>query len=360
MEFIPTDKKGTYWRCQSIDDNKVEKLIRTDQLKHYGCSEVILTKTFNNLLNQTFGRLKVIEKTDQRDNNGCIIWKCKCSCEDNTICYKSSKGLKAGTTKSCGCLKKELDSNKIISDDLINKRFGRLVAIKLSDERTIGGRSMWLCKCDCGKTKSISRNSLITGNTISCGCLTAERVRNLNFKNLINQNFGKLVVIEETSERRYNSVVWKCRCSCKNETIIKATTNCLVAGNVQSCGCITHSIGETNIKNILEQNNIEYKTQKTFPELKSKRNRLLSFDFEAKNDNLKYLIEFDGEQHNSYQPYFHNTYEDFLEAQERDMIKNQYCLKNSISLIRIPYWERDNITLEMLQLETSPYLYKGE
>ena len=29
-------------------------------------------------MNQRFGRLTVIEKTDRRISNGCIIWKCKC------------------------------------------------------------------------------------------------------------------------------------------------------------------------------------------------------------------------------------------------------------------------------------------
>ena len=36
------------------------------------------------------------------------------------------------------------------------------------------------------------------------------------------------------------------------------------------------------------------------------------------------------------------------QRQERDKIKNQYALDNNIDLIRIPYWERDNITLELI------------
>ncbi len=30
---------------------------------------------------------------------------------------------------------------------------------------------MWACLCDCGNTTTVSRNSLSTGNTKSCGCL---------------------------------------------------------------------------------------------------------------------------------------------------------------------------------------------
>lgn len=31
-----------------------------------------------------------------------------------------------------------------------------------------------------------------------------------------------------------------------------------------------------------------------------------------------------------------------------DEIKNNYCKENNIPLVRIPYWERDNISLEKI------------
>ena len=34
--------------------------------------------------------------------------------------------------------------------------------------------------------------------------------------------------------------------------------------------------------------------------------------------------------------------------QERDNRKNQWTIDNNIPLVRIPYWERDKITLEMI------------
>ena len=33
----------------------------------------------------------------------------------------------------------------------------------------------------------------------------------------------------------------------------------------------------------------------------------------------------------------------FHEIQERDKIKNDYCINNNINLLRIPYWEKQNI-----------------
>ena len=56
--------------------------------------------------------------------------------------------------------------------DLTGKRFGKLVVIKLSENRTNGGDLKWLCKCDCGNFKEIIGRSLRHGLTTSCGCKT--------------------------------------------------------------------------------------------------------------------------------------------------------------------------------------------
>lgn len=58
--------------------------------------------------------------------------------------------------------------------DLTGQRFTRLIVV----ERTanIGGRPAWLCKCDCGKIKTISSNHLLQGRTNSCGCLHNEQL----------------------------------------------------------------------------------------------------------------------------------------------------------------------------------------
>lgn len=60
-------------------------------------------------------------------------------------------------------------TNKRIKDRT-GQRFGRLVAIKLSEERR-GGQVYWLCKCDCGNEKTVSVSNLIGGGVKSCGCL---------------------------------------------------------------------------------------------------------------------------------------------------------------------------------------------
>lgn len=70
------------------------------------------------MIGKRFGRLVVQSKTDKR-NNGRIVWQCKCDC-GNTA-YVSTTYLNNGDTRSCGCLKKELEQ-KNLRDEYDNKR----------------------------------------------------------------------------------------------------------------------------------------------------------------------------------------------------------------------------------------------
>lgn len=160
-----------------------------------------------------------------------------------------------------------------------------------------------------------------------------------------NQIFGYLQAIYPTDERDGKSVIWICRClKCGNDKV-KASVSDLKSGNNQSCGCI-NSIGEANIQKILQINNIQFKTQQTFDNLINEKGNKYRYDFYLPEYNR--LIEFDGIQHYEYSDSGWNTKEHFEQTQYSDKIKNEYALSHSIDLIRIPYWERDNITLETL------------
>lgn len=63
--------------------------------------------------------------------------------------------------------------------DITGQTFGRLTAIQLDDLRPKKGNSYWVCKCICGKEKSI-RGSHLTGKKIqSCGCFYFEVFSNI-------------------------------------------------------------------------------------------------------------------------------------------------------------------------------------
>ena len=58
--------------------------------------------------------------------------------------------------------------------DLTGQKFGRLTVIKKDSKITNSG-SYWICKCECGKIKSVKSSALRRGEIQSCGCLRNER-----------------------------------------------------------------------------------------------------------------------------------------------------------------------------------------
>lgn len=109
------------------------------------------------------------------------------------------------------------------------------------------------------------------------------------------------------------------------------------------------SKGEEKISSLLKSAKISYLKEYTFSDLKSYKGEPLRFDFATfENNNLKYLIEYDSEIHFQQVKYFHKNESAFKQAQERDRIKNKYCLINNIPLIRIPYWDLDKLTYDSL------------
>lgn len=110
--------------------------------------------------------------------------------------------------------------------------------------------------------------------------------------------------------------------------------------HLQGFGCpnCATSKGENLIQNYLYLNNIKGLFQYKFENCKYKNS--LPFDFYLPDYNL--CIEYDGTQHYTSIEYFGGQ-ENLELIQLKDSIKTQYCIDNKIELIRIPYWDIDNI-----------------
>lgn len=164
--------------------------------------------------------------------------------------------------------------------------------------------------------------------------------------NLLGQHFGCITVIDSAPSRAGGQAYWKCQCDCG--TIWEVAANNLLSGKTQSCGCVL-SLGEQNISQILKNNHIQFNSQQTFSDLVSDTGTVLRYDFAIlnKEGHPVRLIEFDGPQHQQPSEHFGGK-EGFLRLQKHDTLKNQYALNHNIPLVRIPYKERDNITLNLL------------
>lgn len=128
-------------------------------------------------------------------------------------------------------------------------------------------------------------------------------------------------------------------CKCGNE--YEATMGNL--RHIDGCPkCNIRSKGEFRVMNHLESTGVDYIPQ--FTTTKCKNIRPLRFDFAiiGNNGSVKMFIEYDGIQHFEPIDYFGGE-DNFLYVKKNDEIKNDYCNENDIPLIRIPYWEFDNI-----------------
>ena len=96
----------------------------------------------------------------------------------------------------------------------------------------------------------------------------------------------------------------------------------------------SESVGEFRIRKFLESSHIYFEQEKTFDDCRDKK--CLPFDFYLPDYNL--IIEFDGQNH-----YCDIGFGSHEITVAHDKIKNEYCESHNINLLRIPYWEGNNI-----------------
>jgi hypothetical protein len=137
----------------------------------------------------------------------------------------------------------------------------------------------------------------------------------------------------------YQNNSFKVSIICKIHGIFKQTPAAHLRG--QGCPICRESKGEILIRNFLENNLIKFKPQHRFKDCKHKLP--LPFDFYLPTLNL--CIEFHGHQHYLSSHNFGAVKNEFELIQIRDKIKIEYCIKNNISLLIIPYYENASIIL---------------
>ena len=116
-----------------------------------------------NLIGQTFGLLKIIERNYENNPSKGTYWIAECQCEAKTKVIRLGarliKAKKEGSISSCGCL------NKL---DLTNITINKLTGIKYlyTNKR---GKAIWSFNCSCG-TENIElvATEVKSGHTKTC------------------------------------------------------------------------------------------------------------------------------------------------------------------------------------------------
>lgn len=268
--------------------------------------------------------------------------KLKCKCKVDGFEWKTKwNHLKAGH----GCPKckyRNQSKNMTLTIGEIKKKLNEINKnIEILSEEYIGSKQKLKCRCLIdGYVWTATWSNLSKERGCPC-CAKVKRRVSQSFT--LEQIKEKLKFINPDAiiiSDEYKNCKEKLKCKCLidgNEWFVSWDN--LSRG--RGCPQCSESRGERKIRQYLENQNIEFKQEYSFDDLLGIGGQSLRFDFAIfdNNDNLKFLIEYDGEFH--FEKYYES--QNFKELQIHDKLKNEYCQNNNINLIRIPYWEYDEI-----------------
>jgi hypothetical protein len=187
---------------------------------------------------------------------------------------------------------------------------------------------------DCGNIFHMRFNNFKDGKH-RCECKSKPLVLTYEYvKNYIESCGYKLLSKEYKNNATY-LLVW---CGNPNHKPYKVKFNNFKDCNSRCPECNTTSKGEEKIKEILIKYNIKFNQQYLFNDCRN--TRPLPFDFYLPQYNI--TIEYDGRQHYKLDCFNMNLL-DLMNLKYNDNKKTQYCNNNNIKLIRIPYWDFNNI-----------------
>ena len=164
VEKATEEKKCGYWiwlcRCDCGGSILLDtRCLKRGTVRDCGCVTKV-NPGQRDLSGQRFGKLVCVAPTERRENNGSVLWECRCDC--GNICLASSRNLLHGYKRSCGCL------SHSPFKDYIGRRFGQLTVISYAGKRE--GIHWWWCRCDCGNEVLVSQMRLLSEKMKSCGC----------------------------------------------------------------------------------------------------------------------------------------------------------------------------------------------
>lgn len=165
--------KGNIWRCECECGGEKEvpaAYLRNGHTRSCGCLNKEREERLD-ITGQRWGRLTAVRLVRYEDIEGAgkrrAIWLFRCDC--GTEKEIPATQVKHSRTRSCGCLANEHITN-LRKGDITGQVFGRLTAIRPTEERDSNGSVVWELSCECGNTTYKTINTLKTGKVLSCGC----------------------------------------------------------------------------------------------------------------------------------------------------------------------------------------------
>lgn len=285
-----------------------------------------------------------IEILDEYKNVATPI-RCLCNI-DGTIWYSNVNRLisaKSGCP-TCGKNLNSLNRTKKLDKFKreIYEKYGNTIKL-ISPYK--GAREKVTCNCTLHNFDfEITASRLVNNCTTPCPICRSENtskrcvMTNEEFLKRLKEINPNIIPLEKYIN---NGMKIKCKCS-THDYIWYVTPNKLLTRRTGCPKCCSYN-NENIICSLLDKWGYNYVLQHKYNDCRDKYP--LPFDIYLPDFNLN--IEYDGEQH--YYPIPRGT-KSKEEAQrvyeitcKHDQIKTRYCKNNNIGLIRIPYWEKDNI-----------------
>lgn len=182
----------------------------------------------------------------------------------------------------------------------------------------------------CGEVNTMFPTSILSGKKCF-KCFGSHRKSHSKYIKDVYTKYGHLIRIKSEYISARNAVEVEC--------LLCGHTRSATAQNIlNGDGCPTchESKGERRIRGFLEHIGVPFTPQKHL--MNCGKTNPLKFDFFTSG----VAIEYDGIQHYKPVEIFGGEVR-FKKQKKLDVIKDKYCVDNGIPLIRIPYWEYDNI-----------------
>lgn len=257
-----------------------------------------------------------------------------------------------GLKKCPICMKNKLREINLKSKTQFIDDFGKISngEYKLLSEYTTSRCKIKVLHIKCGTEWSVNANNFLGKKSFCPECSKIDNIKRLKSKTKTHDKFikevenlgmGEYEVVTKYTKSKDPIILKHKICGTEWET---KPSNFINGNRCPECNTHTNSKGVQRIKRFLLENNINFITE--FKIKECKRIRPLPFDFAIfKDDELECLIEYDGIQHFKPKSFGSDKSKDknFKLLKESEEIKNKFCYDNSIKLIRIPYFEFENI-----------------
>ena len=208
----------------------------------------------------------------------------------------------------------------------------------------INNNSLLIWQCSLGHVWKSSRCHIKQGSWCPT-CVNKAKPTINQIKKFAKALGGSLLSSKYVNNRV--KLLWRCK---ENHSWVASWKD--INGNNSWCPECSAFKTEKKVKSLLEKK-LDITFNKTRFRYDNKR-----YEFDGYNKEYKIAFEYHGYQHYVYPNYFHKTKELYFAAQQRDKVKEQYCTKNGIKLIIIPYTKEKELEMYIAELKVEKYVTK--